>query len=68
MKKKTKGLLLVIVSVLAYPLPGYPSTILIIVGLAWMGREFKMVTKLKDKLRRIKNTQSINNASLEGKG
>ena len=70
MKKKIKGLILIIVSALAYPIPGYPSTILIIVGLAWMGKEFKMITKIKDKLKRktaAADTASpcINNASLE---
>lgn len=36
MKLKTKGILLIIAAAAAYPLPGVPSTILIIIGISWI--------------------------------
>ena len=32
MKKKTKGIIIILLAIVAYPIPGVPSTILIILG------------------------------------
>ncbi len=32
MKKKTKGIIIIVLAVISYPIPGVPSTILIILG------------------------------------
>ncbi len=45
MKKKTKGIIIIILAVISYPIPGVPSTILIILGVKMIKDYLKKTTK-----------------------
>jgi len=53
MNKKTKGIIIVVLAIIAYPIPGVPSTILIIIGA-------KMIKDYSQKRSKTNNDQNLN--------